>query len=145
MSSLAPPAATTVDANGQDARAIARAAKTASRTLSTLTETARNQALGAMADAVAGAGKALLEANAEDLQTAERLSGDQALPPSTRARLRLTEGKLHEMVEGIRAVVALPDPLNRVLEATELDDANPANTTVGSAAANARETPRPGL
>ncbi len=79
-----------------------------------------------MADAVLSAGERLLLANAEDLQAAEHLSGDEACSPATWARLKLTESKLREMVEGIRSVAALPDPLGRVLEMTELDDADPS-------------------
>ena len=79
-----------------------------------------------MAEAVANASNELLAANAEDLRRAENLSGAEALAPSTLARLQLTAGKLREMVEGIRSVAALPDPLGRVLEATELDDADPS-------------------
>ncbi len=110
------------------AREAARRAKAASRSLVSCSEAQRNAALGAMADAVDGAGEHLLAANAEDLRTAESMSGDEALTSATLARLQLTEGKLREMVEGIRSVAALPDPLGRVLEATELDDADPVRS-----------------
>ena len=108
-----------------DVREIARSAKAASRLLASVTEDQRNAGLAAMAEAVAHAGELLLAANAEDLRVAQGMSGAEALAPSTFARLRLTEAKLQEMVEGIRAVAALPDPLGRLLEATELDDRNP--------------------
>lgn len=100
-------------------------AKAASRSLATLSETARNAALKAMAVGVAKATQALLEANAADVHAAEQLAGAEALAPSTLARLKLTESKLLEMVEQIHSVAALPDPLGCVLEATELDDADP--------------------
>ncbi len=78
-----------------------------------------------MAAAVALSSGALFAANAEDLRAADGRGEGDALSPATRSRLQLTEGKLREMVEGMRAVAALPDPLGRVLEATELDDGDP--------------------
>jgi glutamate-5-semialdehyde dehydrogenase len=50
------------------------------------------------------------------------MSGDEALPAATLSRLTLNEAKLQEMVEQIRSVAALGDPLGRVLDAMELDD-----------------------
>lgn len=108
-----------------DVLRIAERAKAASRTLGSLTEARRNAALEAMASAVEASSDKLLTANAEDLQRAEALVGDEALPPSTMARLKLSEAKLREMAEQIRSVIRLPDPLGRVLERTELDDRDP--------------------
>ncbi len=59
------------------------------------------------------------------MQCATSRSPDDALPASTLSRLKLTESKLREMTEQIRSVAALPDPLNRQLDAIELDDADP--------------------
>ena len=106
-------------------REIATRAKAASRVLASLSEAQRNAALTVMADHVAAAADALFAANAEDLRLAEARSGDEKLSPATLSRLKLTPGKLREMVDGIRSVAALPDPLGRVMEATELDDRNP--------------------
>ncbi|HEY8311183.1 MAG TPA: glutamate-5-semialdehyde dehydrogenase, partial [Gemmatimonadaceae bacterium] len=47
---------------------------------------------------------------------------EEALPESTLARLKLGEAKLREMIEQVRSVAALPDPLNRKLDAIELDE-----------------------
>ncbi|MDE1163226.1 MAG: glutamate-5-semialdehyde dehydrogenase [Acidobacteriaceae bacterium] len=106
-------------------REVAVAAKVASRVLAPLEEAVRNAALEAMAEAVDVAAERLFAANAEDLAAAEALSGEEKLSPSTLSRLKLTEGKLREMVEQIRSVAALPDPLGRVLDAMELDDQDP--------------------
>lgn len=106
-------------------REIASAAKSASRLLAPLEESSRNAALEAMALAVQAAAPALFAANAEDMAAAAALPAQDALSASTLSRLRLTEAKLQEMVEQIRSVAALPDPLGRTLDATELDDANP--------------------
>ena len=117
-----------------ETRRIACRAREASRSLVTLGQTQRNATLQAMAAAVAQNTQSLLAANAEDLRLAQAFSGSEALTPSTLARLKLTEGKLAEMVEGIRSVAALPDPLGRLLEATELDDEDPAELVTRAAA-----------
>jgi glutamate-5-semialdehyde dehydrogenase len=88
-----------------------------------LNATRRNVALEAMAQAVEAAKDDLLAANAEDLRRAEELGADERLAPATMARLKLDEGRLHEMVEQMRSVAKLADPLGRELDATELDDA----------------------
>ncbi len=107
-------------------RAIAVRAKAASRALAPLGERERNAALDAMATALEDASADLLAANLRDLHTAEASPKDEALSPATLVRLKLTEGKLREMTEQLRSVVALPDPLGRVLDELELDEANPA-------------------
>ncbi len=104
---------------------IAQAAKSAARVLAPLSEPRRNAALEAMAKALEGASAALFAANAEDLKVAGSLTGDEVLSAATLARLKLTEGKLREMVEQVRSVMALPDPLGRTLDAVELDDCDP--------------------
>ncbi len=100
--------------------AVAQAAKHASRVLATLSEAERNNTLLSMADAVERARAELLAANQRDMAEA---TGE--LNAATISRLRLSEQKLDEMAQGIRSVAALPDPLGRVLQATELDNANP--------------------
>ena len=64
----------------------------------------------------------LLAANAVDLQRAASLPASDALPAATLARLKLDAHKLAEMIEQVRSVAALPDPLGRTLRATELDE-----------------------
>jgi len=98
-------------------REIAEAAKRASRVLASLDEAARNAALEAIAEALEAASAELLEANAEDLRDTEV----ESLSAATLARLKLNDAKLREMVEQVRSVAALPDPLGRVLDAVELD------------------------
>lgn len=101
---------------------MAQAAKAAARLLAPLSEARRNAALEAMAKALEAAGTELFAANAEDLKVAASLTGEDALSAATLSRLKLTDGKLREMVEQVRSVMALPDPLGRVLDAVELDD-----------------------
>jgi glutamate-5-semialdehyde dehydrogenase len=102
-------------------RAAAVAAKQAARIVAPLPASARNAALEAIAQALEGATERLLAANAIDLEAAAELKAAGELTDATIARLRLTPSKLVEMVEQVRAVAALDDPLGRVLAATELD------------------------
>ncbi len=132
--SLAIPIASARDT---EVRAVAKAAKAASRALAPLTEDVRNDALEAMASALEAAAPTLLAANAQDLKAAQALPRGEALLPATLSRLKLDASKLAEMVAQVRSVAALPDPLGRVLQATELDDANPrasAGTATGAGA-----------
>jgi glutamate-5-semialdehyde dehydrogenase len=103
--------------------AIAEAAKRASRVLAPLEEAKRNAVLQAMADAIEAAREELFAANAEDMTAAQAFVGDEALSSATLARLKLNDAKLLEMVEQMRSVAALPDPLGRTLDARELDTA----------------------
>jgi glutamate-5-semialdehyde dehydrogenase len=109
-------AAASLPGGGLSVRAMAEAAKRASRVLAALEEAKRNDALEAMARAIEAASAELLEANAGDV----RAEGG-SLSPATLARLKLEEAKLAEMVEQVRSVARLPDPLGRVLDAVELD------------------------
>jgi glutamate-5-semialdehyde dehydrogenase len=109
---------TAAEATATDVRALAAAAKVASRELAPLAEGRRNAALEAIAQAVEAAHEELLTANAEDIRASKELA------PATMARLKLDEAKLREMAEQIRSVAALSDPLGRVLDAVELDDSD---------------------
>ena len=79
----------------------------------TNTET-RNRYLHAMADAILSHTDAILTANAMDMEKAQGKISDVMLD-----RLRLDEGRIRSMADGVRAVAALPDPVGRVLSVTE--------------------------
>jgi glutamate-5-semialdehyde dehydrogenase len=96
-------------------RETAEAAKRASRVIASLDEVARHAALEAMAKGIEAASEEILSANAEDVRAAEEVAA------ATVARLRLDGVKLREMVEQVRSVAALADPLGRKLDAVELD------------------------
>jgi glutamate-5-semialdehyde dehydrogenase len=104
------------------ARETAEAAKHASRSLASLDEATRNRVLEALASALEQSAAELFTANRQDIRCATSRSADDALPASTLSRLQLSEGKLREMVEQVRSVAELPDPLNRKLDAIELDE-----------------------
>jgi glutamate-5-semialdehyde dehydrogenase len=103
-------------------REIAEAAKRASRSLASLDEAKRNRVLEAIASALEQSATELFTANQQDMQRASSRTAEDALPASTLSRLKLTEAKLREMVDQVRSVGALPDPLNRKLDAIELDE-----------------------
>ncbi len=73
----------------------------------------KNRALLAMADALEAACDSILQANKLDMEAATHLS------QSMLDRLALTQPRIHDMAEGIRQVVALPDPVGRVRSRVE--------------------------
>ncbi len=105
------------DGDVQRTHEIAEAAKRASRMIAPLDEARRNAALEAMARALETASAELMQANAEDCR-----AGADELSSSTMARLKLDAAKLAAMVEQVRSVASLPDPLGRRLDAVELDE-----------------------
>lgn len=68
-------------------------------------------ALIGAAEAVWTRRDAILDANCEDLAFAE----EKALSPAMIDRLRLDEGRIRGIVDGLRAVAEQPDPVGRVL------------------------------
>ena len=89
---------------------ILAAAKNAVPQLLTLTNQEKNSALLAMADALEQATAEILAANALDMESARGHISEVMLD-----RLALTEGRIADMAKGIREVVALPDPVGRVI------------------------------
>ena len=89
----------------------ARAAKAAARTLATAGTSAKNAVLLAMAEALTEHQDAILDANGRDVAAGH----DRGLTPHLIERLTLTPKRLADMGEGLRQVVALPDPIGAVL------------------------------
>ena len=89
----------------------AHAARDAARVLAGATRATKDAALQAMADALAEAGRAVLGANDLDVQRAEGTGTSAALVD----RLRLTPARLDAMVQGLRDLAALPDPVGDVV------------------------------
>ncbi|WP_111497347.1 MULTISPECIES: glutamate-5-semialdehyde dehydrogenase [Marinobacter] len=85
----------------------ARAAATAIARSSTAD---RNAALLAMAEALDASREALAEANRKDLE-AGRATG---LEPAMLDRLELTPARIDTMIEGLRQVATLPDPIGEI-------------------------------
>ncbi len=91
---------------------LGRRARRASRALATSSEDQRNAALEAAASALIASVATILEANATDMEAAER----RGLSAAMLDRLSLDETRVISMADGLRAVAARPDPLGRVLE-----------------------------
>jgi len=93
-------------------------ARQASYRLATLSTEVKNHALESAARALEGHGREILAGNLKDQEQARKLGLKDALLK----RLILSEGKLTQIVESVREVVRLPDPVGRRLLVRELDD-----------------------
>ncbi len=90
------------------------AAKAAVSALSRATSQQKNDALLAMAQALEDHKDEILAANAQDVSAATGHISTVMLD-----RLALSEGRISDMAKGIRQVVALPDPVGKVLRRVE--------------------------
>ena len=86
-------------------------AKAAKSRVAALGTEEKNRGLLAMADSLEAHAGEILKANAEDLTEAQGKISDVMLD-----RLRLTEGRIQAMAQGIRQVAALPDPVGLILD-----------------------------
>ena len=87
-----------------------RAARAASRQVAASATAVRNRALLATRDALDGAREALASANAGDLERGRANGLDAPLLD----RLELTPARIDAMLEGLRQVAALPDPVGSI-------------------------------
>ncbi|MGH2967548.1 MAG: glutamate-5-semialdehyde dehydrogenase [Solirubrobacteraceae bacterium] len=92
------------------------AAKAAARGLAATSSAVKDAALLAVADALVGRTPEILEANARDLE-AGRESG---LSSALMDRLALDGARVAGMAGGVRAIVALPDPVGEVIDGFRL-------------------------
>jgi glutamate-5-semialdehyde dehydrogenase len=102
-------------------RALAQAAKQASRCIASAAVEERDQALEDIARALERSAPEILEANSQDVIDAESALSRGESSKALVDRLKLSAQKLQSMIEGVRAVKALPDPIGRVLDRIELD------------------------
>jgi glutamate-5-semialdehyde dehydrogenase len=93
-------------------RELAQRAKRASRVLAQLGTKEKNSLLVGMADELDAQEKVIRKANQEDVAAARVAGTSGALLD----RLELTEKRFREMVEGIRHVAELPDPVGEVIK-----------------------------
>ena len=108
---------TSEPASTLEIQAMAQAARNASRQLAITTSEARTTVLHLLADHLERQAAQILAANAEDV-----LAAEGTVDASSLQRLKLDSAKLAAMVQGVRSVAALPDPLNRVQMRRELDE-----------------------
>lgn len=100
-----------------DVRAIALAARDASRVVARASEEVRNRALLAMAEALRAHLPAILECNAVDMKAGE----EAGMSAGMLDRLRLDEDRIESMASALESLAQLPDPVGRVLEHRTMD------------------------
>jgi glutamate-5-semialdehyde dehydrogenase len=95
---------------------ICRAAKAASRELARIDSATKDRALLAIAEALQERVHEILEANARDLEAGR----EAGLSPALMDRLALDVGRVAAIANGVRDIVALPDPVGEVLDGFRL-------------------------
>src|SRR5215212_6759236 len=100
----------------QSVTEICERAKRASHRLATLDAATKDAALEAIAAALEARIDEIVEANAGDLEDGRAAGLDAALID----RLTLDRGRIEAIADGVRAIVALPDPVGEELEARTL-------------------------
>lgn len=93
------------------------AAKNAATTIAHLSSSRKNHALECMADAIISERDAILSANSVDIRCAEDHLSEAMID-----RLTLTESRIEDMANGIRALIKLDDPIGVILEERTLDN-----------------------
>ena len=87
-------------------------ARAASREIARADTGDKNRALLAMADAIDASREALVDANQKDMQNGR----DKGLDAAMLDRLELTPARIDGMIEGLRQVAALPDPVGGITD-----------------------------
>jgi glutamate-5-semialdehyde dehydrogenase len=101
---------------GSSFEAVALRARTAAHELALATRATKDAALLAMAEALEEASGPVLEANAADVAAARGGGMTEALVD----RLRLDDGRVRAMADGLRQVAGLPDPVGEVVRGSTL-------------------------
>ncbi|MBO7564622.1 MAG: glutamate-5-semialdehyde dehydrogenase [Clostridiales bacterium] len=96
----------------------AKDAKQASFSMAVLPTEVKDKALLAIADALTANKEAIFSANAQDMENAKNTD----LPMPLQKRLLFDEHKLSDVVEGLKSLTKLSDPVGKELLKTELDD-----------------------
>ena len=95
---------------------ICAAAQRASRVLAGLPRSRKDEALGAIADALARRAAEILAENADDV----RLAREKRLSDALIDRLLLDEDRLRDVAASVRALAALPDPVGQLVDGWRL-------------------------
>ncbi|MCH8499204.1 MAG: glutamate-5-semialdehyde dehydrogenase [Marinobacter sp.] len=91
---------------------VGQQARAAASRIARATTAERNNALLAMADAIDAARAELTLANGKDLAKGR----ENGLDPAMLDRLELTPARIDSMIEGLRQVAALPDPIGQITD-----------------------------
>ncbi len=90
--------------------ALGQRARAASRQIGRATTAAKNRALLTIAERLEAEQATLLAANAKDMQAGR----DSGLDSALLDRLELTPARIADMVDGLRQIAALPDPVGEI-------------------------------
>ncbi len=96
----------------------AKLTKKASTTLAAKSTELKNRALLEIAESLKNRQDEIIIANKVDL---ERSEGDKLATPLLK-RLKFDETKIQDVIDGIKSLISLPDPVGQVLSKTELDE-----------------------
>lgn len=96
-------------------------AKKASIILASVSTDTKNEALEAMAQTLDDNRDKILEANQKDIEAAEKLKRKGELSQALVDRLKVNDSKISGMIDGIRDVIKLEDPVGKTIDALELD------------------------
>lgn len=100
---------------------IAKNAKKASLEIAKLSTEIKNDALNKIADKIEANQQEIFDANKKDLDNAKILVEEGKLAKSTFNRLKLDENKMCDMIQGVRDIAKLDDPVGKVMLKRELD------------------------
>lgn len=101
---------------------IAKAAKQASLEIADLAAKIKNEALNNIAHAFEAHKQEIFEANKVDLEQAQVFVDEGKITKSTYNRLKLDENKMRDMIQGVRDIANLENPVGKTLLARELDE-----------------------
>ena len=97
-------------------------AKESTYKLQSLNTEIKNYALSEIAKNIEKRKSEIFEANNKDLENAKELLNNKKISISMFNRLKLDDNKMIDIISGIKDVIKLDDPINKILTETELDD-----------------------
>lgn len=101
---------------------IAKKAKQASLEIADLSSEIKNSALNKIADMIEQNKDEIFASNKQDLISAEELVSSGEISKSVYNRLKLDENKMRDMIQGIRDIANLEDPVGKILLKRKLDE-----------------------
>ena len=97
-------------------------AKESTYKLQSLNTEIKNYALSEIAKNIEKRKSEIFEANNKDLENAKELLNNKKISLSMLNRLKLDDNKMIDIISGIKDVIKLEEPINKILTETELDD-----------------------
>lgn len=97
-------------------------AKESTYKLQSLNTEIKNYALSEIAKNIEKRKNEIFEANNKDLEKAKKLLNNKKISLSMFNRLKLDDNKMIDIISGIKDVIKLEEPINKILTETELDD-----------------------